>query len=103
MAKEVEEQAQVEVPAEPLTPEQEWEIINTPQFNLSLRKKIQDVRGALADNDAIPTPPGVETNVDGVYVLFYEEGNFLDVSVGKTSEGHPQVVMKIPHVWLEGP
>ena len=106
MAKE--KAAMQEAPPEPqvmmpvsLTPEQEWEVINTSGFDQALNQKIKKVRASM-NTEEVKAPQGVETNVNDVYVKFSEEGAFLDIAVGKNSEGSPQVSMKIPSVWLEG-
>ena len=87
-------------PSANLTPEEEWEVINTAEFDNNCRGKINAIRQDLITNEAFAYK-AIETNVDGVYVRFTEEVNFITVECGHTAQGTPQVSVKIPIPWLE--
>lgn len=87
-------------PAANLTPEEEWEVINTSTFDTACRNRINAIRQDLIANEAYAYK-AIETNVDGVYVKFQEEVNFILVDCGHTAQGEPQVSIKIPVPWLE--
>lgn len=83
-----------------MTPEEEWAIINTAGFDTTMFSKIKSVRTAMA-NAQVEDVAGLITNVQGVYLKFDEEGNFLSIEVGRDSQKQPQVTMKIPSIWLD--
>jgi hypothetical protein len=83
-----------------MTPEEEWEVINTAGFDQAMFAKIKAVRTAML-NAQVEDVAGLITNVQGVYLKFDEEGNFLSIEAGRDNQRNPQVEMKIPSVWLE--
>jgi hypothetical protein len=87
-------------PGPSLTPEEEWEIINTSTFDQNCRERINSIREDLTHHEAFAYK-AIETNVDGVYVKFEEEVNFINVDCGHTAQGEPQVRIRIPIPWLE--
>jgi hypothetical protein len=82
-----------------MTPEEQWEIINTASFDTAVFTKIKSVVTAMASAEI--EADELRTNVNDVPVKFSVEDVMLRIAIGTNTDNSAQVRMEIPAIWLE--